>query len=319
MNTDAPRVGAKDFFLWFGAMVSLYWSVFAFVSLIFSYLNYAMPDALSYYTGDPYSAGISYEMASLVVMFPVFLFLMRVIRGDIDRDPSRGQIWVRRWALVLTLFIAGVALAGDLITLVQYFFNGDVTTRFVLKVLVVLLVAGGGFLHFYADLRGYWDRNVSKAKMVGYAVLALGIVSVIAGFFIVGSPMQARGYRFDEQKANDLMGIQGQVISYWQTKQKLPAALTDLNDPISGYLVPSDPQTGAPYEFAQKSPTSFELCATFNAATQPYAAGGRTVPMGAPYGAVDKFGYPQDVWQHSAGRTCYERTIDPERYPFIKR
>src|SRR3989344_4986874 len=148
---NKPKVTPKDFFLWAGAMITLYVSVFAFISLIFSYLNYAMPDALSYYSGDPYSSGVSYEMASLIVLFPMFLVLMRLAHRDIERDPSRGEVWIRRWALYLALFVAGATIAGDLITLIMYFFNGDVTTRFVLKVLVVLLAAGGGFLHFLAD------------------------------------------------------------------------------------------------------------------------------------------------------------------------
>ena len=315
---DTPKTGPKDFFLWAGAMITLYASVVAFITLLFSYLDYVYPDKLSYYTSDPYSAGVSYEMASLIVLFPMFLVLMRLAHRDIERDPSREQVWIRRWALYLTLFVAGATIAGDLITLIMYFFNGDVTTRFVLKVLVVLLAAGGGFLHFLADLRGHWSANPMKARMMGWATGALVLITIVAGFFIIGTPWQARLYRYDEQKVSDLQNIQYQVVNYYQAKQKLPASLADLIDPLSGFVVPVDPQIVTNFEYAydyQKTANlSFELCATFNAVTQPYAASGRTIPMAAtPYDA--KGLAMQDSWSHGAGRTCFSRTIDPARYP----
>src|SRR6185437_16000608 len=142
---DKPKTTPKDFFLWAGAMLALYVSVVSFISLLFNYLNYAFPDLLSYYPADPYQSGISYEMASLITLFPIFLVLFWLIHRDIKRDATRTQIWVRRWALMLTLFIAGATIAVDLIVLLTAFFNGEeITTRFVLKVLIVLLVAAAG-------------------------------------------------------------------------------------------------------------------------------------------------------------------------------
>ncbi len=311
---DKPKVTPKDFFLWAGAMIFLYTSIFALISLIFNYLNYAMPDALQYYSSDPYSSGISYEMASLIVLVPLFLVFMRLIHKDIERDASRGDIWVRRWALYLTLFVATVTIAGDLITLIMYFFNGDVTLRFALKVLVILLVAGGGFLHFIADLRGYWRANPGYSRIMGYATGALVLITIAAGFFIVGTPWQARLYRYDEQKVSDLQNIQYQVVNYWQAKQQLPASLADLTNSLSGSSVPSDPQSQQAYEYSTKGELSFELCATFNASAQSNTGSSRTMPMmPAPYGA--KGMAIADSWQHGVGRTCFERTIDPAFYP----
>lgn len=310
---ESSKTTAKDFFLWFGAMVALYWSFFAFVALIFDYLNHAMPDALPYYA-DPYSGSVSYEMAALLVLFPVFLALIRIIRGMIFRDPSRGQIWVRKWALVLTLFVAGLTLVGDLIILLQYFFNGDVTLRFALKVLVVLLVAGGGFLHFLADLRGYYDRNPQKSLLMAWASGILVALTIGAGFIIVGTPWEARDYRFDAQKVNDLSSIQYQVVDYWRLKQKLPASLSELSDPLIGNTIPIDPQSGEAYGYRVSGPLIFELCATFNAQAKSKSMYGRSTPTPvAPYAVEDKG--TVDNWDHGVGRTCYIRTIDPERHP----
>ena len=93
-----PRVTPRDFFLWAGAMISFYAGVFALISLLFEYINRAFPDALNAYI-DPFSASIRYEMASLIILTPLFLILMRLIRSDLVRDHSKRDIWVRRWAL----------------------------------------------------------------------------------------------------------------------------------------------------------------------------------------------------------------------------
>src|ERR1043166_5888529 len=180
---DKPKVTPKDFFLWAMAMISLYWSIFAIIALLFAYIDHAFPDALVGYV-DPYSSSMRFAMASLIVFFPLYLFLMRVIRKDITRDPSRNELWVRRWLIVLTIFIAGLTVAGDLVTLINYFLGGDLTTRFVLKVAVVLLIAAGVLMHFTADMWGYWREYPERARMVGWGAAAVILATIIAGFFI---------------------------------------------------------------------------------------------------------------------------------------
>ena len=312
---DKPKVTPKDFFLWAGAMIALYTCVVSFISLLFSYIDFAYPDALNSYV-DPYSSGMRASIASLIVLFPLFLFLMRVMRKGMIADPSRKEVWVRRWALVFTIFVAGFAIAVDLITLINYFLGGDVTTRFFLKVAVVLLVAGAGLMHFLADLKGFWDRKPQQAMMVGWAVGVLILVSIAAGFFIMGSPGQVRLYRFDDQKVSDLQTIQYQVVNFWQQKGVMPSSVDDLIDPLSGYMTPVDPQGGM-YTYELTGPMSFKLCATFNAETQPTSpTAQRTfekvpVPAGMDGAAV----LESSTWVHGAGITCFTRTIDPERYP----
>src|SRR3989338_6978233 len=118
---DKPKVTPKDFFLWAGAMVALYGSVISFITLLFQYINHAYPDPLTYYYVEPYSGSMRFAMASLIVLVPLTIVLMRFIRNDIARDTVKAELWVRRWALVLTVFVAGATVIGDLIALVNGF------------------------------------------------------------------------------------------------------------------------------------------------------------------------------------------------------
>jgi len=328
---DKPKTGPKDFFLWAGAMVALYVSVFSFLTLFFEYIDLAFPDVLNSYV-DPYSSGIRVAMASLIVLFPVYLVLIHFIRRDTLQNPAKRGLWVRRWALVLTIFVAGATVAIDLITLINTYLGGELTTHFVLKVLIVFLVMSAGLMHFLADLWGYWDINPRYALSVGIGVAVLVVATVLSGFLIIGTPSQVRSYRFDDQKVSDLQNIQSEIVSYWQSDGTLPAKLSDLSDSVGGYTAPNDPQSGKAYEYmivggsnvtatstrSVSVPTSFQLCATFNAQTQPNSP---TVSyasvMPTPAGVTGQ-DLASDSWFHGVGRTCFLRTIDPKRYPTVK-
>lgn len=150
-------------------------------------------------------------------------------------------------------------------------------------------------------------------KIFVYVIIGIVAVSVIAGFFIVGSPKEARLTRADDQRVQHLTEIQWQIVNYWQRKEALPPALEALNDDISGFRVPVDPETDELYEYNIEGPLAFTLCATFNRPSaqdisRPIAK--PAVPLGR-----EPFAEIQDTWSHGADKTYFERTIDPELYP----
>jgi hypothetical protein len=306
------KTSPKDFFLWLGAIIALYGSITSFIALTFEYINYSFPDSLAGY-GDPYGGAVRFSMAALIVMVPTLITLFYFIRKSISAEPGKANIWVRRWAIVLTLFIAAITILIDLITLINTFLGGELSVRFGLKVLVVLLVALGVFLHFLADQKGYWLSNVKKANTVGIAVGVLALVAVVSGFFIIGTPGDVRMLRYDEEKVMALSGVQSQVVYYWQTKRELPTTLAELADPLNGYIVPTDTQTGAAYTYKKESDLSFSLCATFNKPTPDMKGrGAYETKYDVSYPSI---GGIDENWQHGAGEACFTRTIDPDRYP----
>lgn len=305
MDMQKPKITPKDFFLWAGAMVSLYGGVIAFIGLLFNYIDYVFHDPLKYYV-NPYSSGMPYQMASLIILAPLFLILMRIIRKTIREDASRAEIWVRRWALYFTVFAAGVAVIVDLIVVLTSFLAGDaITTAFALKVLVVLLVAVGGFLHFISDVRGYWQLHPRRVNAVNYSTGIAVILVILAGFFIVGTPRQARLVQYDTQKVDDLQNIQYQIVNYWQSKGKIPETLDELHDPLTGFIVPTDPQTDEAYTYTKTGTLSFSLCTDFNSESLEMQV--RSIPV--------SYGITNANWEHAAGHVCFDREIDPELYP----
>ncbi|MDO8576659.1 MAG: hypothetical protein Q7R90_05120, partial [bacterium] len=69
-------------------------------------------------------------------------------------------------------------------------------------------------------------------------------------------------------------------------------------------------------EYSSTGKLSFKLCATFAAEGGTNGTQGRSYPAYPIAVEPKSVGTDiQDSWQHSAGRVCFDRTIDPERYP----
>lgn len=315
MNT---KTTPKDFFLHLGATVALYVAAGALINLSFSVINYYFPDALAGYF---YGNAVAWPISILVVLVPILYILEWLINRDIKKIPEKADLVIRKWRIYLTLFLAVVLMGGDLIALINTYLNGEITSRLVWKVVAVLFIAGSIGKYYYFSLNTAHRWSKCARRMNAWFGLVLVIAAIVVGFIAVGSPAKQRAIRFDQQRVNDLTNIQWQVTNYWQKKQMMPSTLSDLDDSISGFVVPVDPDTYVPYEYSYKGLTgikgspssvggpSFELCATFSA-DSVQVNNIESVP------AVGKGGGIQiDSWSHSAGRVCFNRVIDPALYP----
>ncbi|MCI0619789.1 DUF5671 domain-containing protein [Candidatus Wolfebacteria bacterium] len=304
---NGPKTTPKDFFLYLGMVVTLYVSAVSLITLWFEYINRLLPSVVDTYV-DPYSGAIRWSMAMLIIIFPLFIVLTRMVNQSVRREPAKKELWIRRWLIYLTLFIAGATVAVDLVALVNTFLGGEITGRFAAKVFVVFVVALSVFGYYLLSIRGYWDTREATSKLFGWVVGVVALGSIIGGFFIIGSPATQRALRLDQERVYNLQNIQWQIVDYWQSKETLPAELALLEDSIRGFRVPADPETGGPYRYAVTGMYSFELCATFVRASAETPKG---VPSTLPYrdGGLD------ENWEHDAGETCFTRTIDPELYP----
>src|SRR3990167_11554767 len=216
------KMTAKDFFLHIAVIVLLYAGTVALLNILFRVINVAFPQVTQYgYYG---STSISFPVATLIVVFPLFLFLANVLRKGYAADPSQKEFPVRKWLIYITLFIAGAVLAGDLVTLIYYFLDGqEMTTAFLLKILSVLVVTGCIFGYYIDDLK---DRLTNARRNIWRVVAGILVVgSIVAGFSVLGTPSSQRMLRYDSQKVSDLQSIQWQVVNYWQQKGVLPATL----------------------------------------------------------------------------------------------
>ncbi len=144
-------------------------------------------------------------------------------------------------------------------------------------------------------------------KYITYGVITVVAIAVLAGFFVIGSPGDERSRRFDEQRVSDLSLIQNQLLNYWQAKGNLPESLGALQDTISGFSIPNDPDPGATsaYQYSVRGPDTFLLCAVFSTSN--------VNEVGIKPHPIDYRSWG-DNWKHDIGKTCFERTIDKDLY-----
>ncbi|MDP1719056.1 MAG: hypothetical protein Q8L24_01370, partial [bacterium] len=141
-----------------------------------------------------------------------------------------------------------------------------------------------------------------------YVYTIIGIVTaiIVAGFFIVGSPLSARLLQQDNQRVSDLQMVQSEILNFWMNKARLPKILSELEDDIRGIRIPKDPVTGVAYTYTATSPQSFTLCATFAKPSAGNVSTTRktTAPVPAPAYSYS-IPYGQENWQHNEGLVCF--------------
>jgi hypothetical protein len=295
--------GAREAFLHLVAFAALYTAVIAGVMLLFDYVNVLLPDpAVTQYAGvqaDWVRAAIRWEISALVVSFPLLVWLSWAIVREMRATPDKARSPVRRWLTYLTLFFAAIALAADVITLVSTLLEGEMSARIALKVLVVLVVAGGCFAYYFASLRMTPEQH-QGTRLHRYAAMAASaavVVVIVSGIVMTGSPVFARQRKFDVRRVEDIRMIYGEVMNQtvgpdWRNPEVKLALRTPVPASLDGVVQHAmrqrprtqDPATGAPYGYEVTGASTFRVCADFDTARDE----------------------PGDiVWNHPAGRHCF--------------
>jgi hypothetical protein len=151
-----PSLDARDAFLYLLRFATLYMTAFHLGHLIFLLIDQVWPDpALAAYPHRQQyiRSAMRFSIASLIVATPVFLYLSRLTSREVRTDPAKRNSKMRRWLTYLTLFIASTVLIGDVIALVYNLLSGELTLRFVLKMLTIAVIAGAAFTFYLRDIR----------------------------------------------------------------------------------------------------------------------------------------------------------------------
>src|SRR3989344_80612 len=139
-NKNLPR----DVFLYLLSIGTLIASATYFGVLVFQYINVYFPDLINdyYFSASNYYGTIRQALATLIVIFPAYIWVSVFLKKDIQENPEKRDLKIRKWLLYLTVFVAALVVIGDLVALIDTFLEGELTTRFILKVLAIIFIAG---------------------------------------------------------------------------------------------------------------------------------------------------------------------------------
>lgn len=290
----------KNFFLHAGSLISLYASIILLLMLIYAIINLTVGE--SFYESD--NSTIRFAVSGLIVVLPLHI-IISIFLGKMYREIKEFAVsHTKKWSGYLTLFLAGVTLAVDLMTVIYRLLEGDTTLAFLLKAIAVFVVVGSVFAYYVKDINkeDYSDKKCSKIFAITAGVLAL--VFIVTGFMFAGSPNEVRKEKRDQERVYDLQNIQQSVVTYWQEKGTLPENLDQTINPLSGRSIPVDPN-GNDYVYKKIGDQTFELCATFE--TEDHE-GEKSITR-YPYMETNSF------FEHGIGEICFEREVDEDVYP----
>jgi len=292
---------AKSFVMQLAALVTLFVSLPAFISLIFGIINLQFPDAVdNYWEVESAEAAIRYSIAVLVIFFPAYLLLTRKVNQSRRQE---GELYhkLTKWIIYLALLVAGMIMLGDLAVVVYTFLNGEITVRFILKSLALLAVIGAASYYYVLDAQNYWQDREKQSLQIGFVAMFVVAVFVVIGFLNIDAPSVAREVRIDQEQIYDLQDIQWRVEAFYQESSSFPASIEMLYEDVPA---PQPAEGREAYELRPTGPDSYVLCATF-----AYATPAAERNIAKPIGMGEDVYLQNQNWEHGAGRKCYERKI----------
>lgn len=327
-----PKTKAIDIFTYLAIFITLVTSVTNIIQILFAAIERKFTDVIEMgqYV-DVYGSDMRMAIAMLIVVFPIYLALSMYVSRDIKKFTYKRDLLIRRVFIYTTLFATAVALVGSLVATIYTFLGGELTIRFGLKTLTVFAIAAavGGY-YLYALRRDY-SKETQVPNIIAAAASLFVIVSLVWSISIIGTPAEMRLRRIDDTRLSDVSRIQQEIFNHFQTTDRLPASLSELDDAFQGYVVPKDPVSGESYEYRViqqptvrnnfalnkkelVTPGIFEVCATFATERKYNDRGGLITPEKYSMAYEYYRGDTSPFWNHEAGRTCFQRTITADMY-----
>ncbi|MBP6949109.1 MAG: hypothetical protein KBC41_04000 [Candidatus Pacebacteria bacterium] len=341
MNTEI-KTKAIDVLLYIGVGISLVWSVVNFITIIFTAIDRKFVDVLNAQTYvDMYNSDVRFAIASLVVIFPVYVGLSWYISKDISKFPYKQDLTIRKVMTYLTLFVTVCTLIGTLVSIIYTYLGGEISVRFGLKALTIFIVSLSLFSYYVYLVRREYTKKTYIPMIFAVVSSSVVLVSIVWSITIIGTPKEMRAKKIDSTRLSDLSRLQQEILNRFQETGKIPESLSELNNAFRGFTALQDPVTKKEYGYkvVQQSmfaknitqdkkvvttPAIFELCATFdivrNLDERGQAFTGNTVNVldvsSAKYSPTNYY-YEGDMtpfWNHDVGEACFKRVIPTEMY-----
>jgi hypothetical protein len=272
------------------------------------------------------------SIALISITLPLSLLLSYWIRREHIKVTPEGNSPVKKFAIGANVVASLIAICGSLFTIIYQYLEGDISSRFIAKVVSSFILSAVLFAYYRIIYVKGQSKTVQYQNSFGIASVVFVVSLCVYSIVLTGSPTQIRKEKFDDIRLTNLSNIQQIVLSYWQSHRVLPNDLAEMTDAMSHTSIPKDPRSGDSYEYVimtqsetvnnKTSGATFKICATFETErdNSKKFEEMKTKDI-AKYNSIayKEFSsyYPMDespFWNHKAERTCFMRSIDPMVY-----
>src|SRR3989339_674147 len=235
----------------------------------------------------------------------IFQFINKnLFEGNLDKESG-----IRKWLTYFIIFISSVVMIGWLIGTVNFFLDGELTIKFILKSITAILISAIIFSFYLYDIkRGEVQKKKDKIVRVYFVVsLVIVIVCFVLSLFIVDSPAETRKKKIDSMILSHFSEIDGAINSYFRDYDRLPESLDTLKgeyDYIRNENL-SDPETKEQFGYNAIG-EFYELCANFRKSNLDNTDS-------------DQYSWYNQNWPHDAGWQCIKQKIITEKDEILMR
>lgn len=151
----SPRLTTFNLFFF----IVLYITIFSTISILFTLLDYNLPDGRGkmhgiYYSSEPIADAIRGYLAAIFASAPLVYISARLLQKSMA---STGQYLhgTRLKLMNLSLLIAALFVLGDFISFIYYFLSDELSLRFVLKVFILAATSAGVYYYFKPEMAAF--------------------------------------------------------------------------------------------------------------------------------------------------------------------
>ncbi len=153
---------ARDAFYYLLNFISLgFWTI-ALGQISYVLVSQWFPDPTqhAYYTS--LQDELSWQIATVLVTFPIFLIVHARIRRALSQRPDLYDSGVRKWLTYLALVLAAFVVVGDAVWFLDALLRGELSIRFLLDSLGLLVLGGGTFAYYLLTIDPPAAKNEAR-------------------------------------------------------------------------------------------------------------------------------------------------------------
>jgi len=273
-------------------LLSLFGLAFAAISsgmILFQVINKLIPDALNY-SGRFSPEALRFAISAVIVATPVYYWMTSLIQKSLQKEELDKDSQLRKWMTYIIIFVSAVVIIVSLITLINNYLGGDLTSKIALKVLTTIVISGIVLSYYLYNIKRINFEKNKVLKVYFWSSMVLVIMILISGFLVADSPAQVRKVKHDTNIVNDLNNIRNGIEGYTRNYGELPENLEDLSSDMLYYFRTETDITD--YEYKILNDKEYEICAEFQT------------------NSVDNSDqYFRKEWPHEIGKKCFQRKI----------
>ena len=296
--------GAKYAFYYLLSLVALIFIGIAVGLIAFGIIDKSIIDPLNniYFSNGDNS--LRFAISALLIAGPIYYYSLFLINRGLKRNELKIDSQIRKWLTYFIILVSILIILGVFISIINNFLEGELSLKFFLQSLSMLLISGLVFSYYFHDIKTE-DRNLAKKMkkiFLGLSLIFVG-AAFISVWFFVESPKEARMRRLDQNLLNNINTLENSVNSFYTDNGTLPEDISELKNTNYYFEQNSfiDPETGVPIEYKKTGDKSFEFCATFRMSANANNINSRATTM-PTYGPFDRNSY-------EAGYNCLKGNL----------